>query len=262
MSGKAVDPLLIDFYAGDQVPPGKLVGEPDIAKIVTTGAPWHGVILKATEGSWYPTPGDNGRYGDGWFLKYWPLAKTLAGDRYGRDWFRGAYHYMNLTSDPVRSAYNYLGLIDRAGGWAFGDLWPFIDVESGDNPAKPGAAKIEDHVSTWAAIVTKETGRKPVLYGNIYLAENGVTSQMGCQMLWVARYTAALPQDVYQRIGWSVNELFAWQYVGTEPQPVVLSGYPAESPVGKADISVVTISGGGPTATLDWIRSHLYAEAP
>ena len=42
-----ISPLIVDIYAGD------LGGKPDIGALVDAGAPWHGLILKATEGTGY-----------------------------------------------------------------------------------------------------------------------------------------------------------------------------------------------------------------
>jgi len=253
-----VNPLLCDIYAGD------LGGKPDIAKLATAGAPWHGLWLKATEGLYYPQRSSSGPYGDAWFLHNWPLARTAAGTRYGFDWFRGAYHYHRIDQDAVAQADAYLALIERGGGWAYGDLWPMIDVESAENPVKPGKQRIVDSVSAWVERVKAVLGREIVLYGGEYLAENGVTSRMGCSMLSVARYAQDLPPVVYNRIGWNLSgknaasplaqaTVLEWQYCGDGE--AYLKNYPKISPMGAIDIGAVIVNGDDGLA---WLRRNLF----
>jgi GH25 family lysozyme M1 (1,4-beta-N-acetylmuramidase) len=240
------DPLIVDCYEGD------LNGHPDWQKLADAGPPWHGAIVKASEGL---------AYHSSWFGMQWRALKTVGGARYGQDWFRGAYHYARIAEDAVKQAHVYLGQVEQAGGWDVGDLWPMIDVESANNPDKPGKAKLEDWVSTYAAEIERETGRKPTLYGNIYLWENGVTSTCGCGTLIVARYSMTLPATVYQRIGWTWSAkpdaepptLLGWQGVGDG------EGYwsmPTTSPIGKVDITAFVVANGG-TAALEWVRQQL-----
>jgi len=240
-------PLLVDIYAGD------LGGKPDIAKLVDAGMPWCGLLLKATQGDYYS--------GGSWFQKYWPQTKMLAqkAGRYGKDFFRGTYHYFDMRIDAKTQADYFLKYVERAGGWDVGDLWPMVDVEASGNPGNITGQQIVDSVSTWSSAVELATGRKPVLYGGSFLAEHGVTDHCGCQLLIVARYAATLPAFVYERIGWKVEDLYAWQYCGDGDAHLV--AYPSVSPLGKTDISVLTVAKGGQSA-IDWTRAHLYAEAP
>lgn len=238
-------PLLVDVYEHD------LDGKPDIAKLVAAGLPWAGIVIKATQGDYYS--------GGSWFQMNWKIARSAPGDRYGKTWFRTAYHYADLTVDPLKQAHYFLSRIERAGGFGFGDLPLWIDVEGAHNPDHPGSAKIEDTISEIAEVILAENGRKPYLYGNIYLAENGVKSHMGCDKLVVARYTEELPREIYERIGWALEDLFAWQCVGDGVGKI--STVPHVSPIGATDISVVTIAGGGKSA-LDYMRSHTFAENP
>ncbi len=214
------DPLVVDLYAGD------LGGRPDLAKLAAAGPPWCGVILKATEGLHY----DGGQ----WFRTFWPMAKDVGEGR--KDWLRGAYHYLRFDQDPHEQADCYLETLDRAGGLADGDLWPIVDVERAGNPDS-SAAQIVDSVSRFAESVSGHTGRDVTLYGGSLLADKHITDHMGCKRLWLARYTASLPQFVYQRIGWRVDELFAWQYSGGEG--TYLADYPHMSPIGRCDISAM-----------------------
>lgn len=90
-------PLICDVFEND------VAGKPDIPGLVKAGPPWHGVILKATQGDYYT--------GGQWFKTYWPMARSEAGDRYGQDWFRGCYHYLDLGIDAVKQAQHYLTIV-------------------------------------------------------------------------------------------------------------------------------------------------------
>lgn len=237
-------PLVIDIHALD------IGGTPDIAALVAAGPPWHGIILKATEGIGY-TGGD-------WFQTYWPAARDLAGDRYCVDWFRGAYHYARFNQPVEQQIDLYLSTIDRAGGWAGGDFWPILDVEHANNP-DVSAQAIVDCISQMSELLRVRLGRDVTLYGGSLLYDKGITDHMGCARLWIARYTPTLPAIVYQRIGWALEDLLMWQYDGDGEG--YLEGYPKTSPIGATDISALTIAGGG-DAALEYLRANLFAQSP
>jgi GH25 family lysozyme M1 (1,4-beta-N-acetylmuramidase) len=244
-----LDPLIVDTYAGDGY------GGPDIQKLASAGPPWHGLILKATEGTGYPSKGSPDRE---WFLDNWIRARVYAGSRYGVDWFRGAYHYLHIGIDPVQQADWFLSTVAEAGGWSSGDLWPMVDVEGADNPDSPGSAAIVSCVSAFTARVLARTGKHCTLYGNVYLAENGVADHMGCETLCIARDTETLPETIYQRIGWQLGDakptVLSWQLCGDGV--VYDPGYPTVTPMGKCDYSAIIVAGGG-DAALAWIAAQL-----
>lgn len=239
-----VSPLIVDLYAGD------LDGTPDIGALVAAGPPWHGIILKATEGTGYT--------GGSWFQTNWPAARDLAGDRYCVDWFRGAYHYVRFNQPAADQVDLFLSVVDRAGGWGGGDFWPILDVEHANN-GDPSADQIVTCVSEMSELLRIKTGRDVTLYGGSLLYDKGITDHMGCSRLWIARYTPTLPAIVYQRIGWALDDLLMWQYDGDGEG--YLAGYPAISPIGKTDISALTIAGGG-EAALEYLRSNLFVQSP
>ncbi len=230
----------------------------DIGALVAAGPPWHGILLKATEGTYYPRLQERE-----WFLKHWLPARILSLDRYGVDFFRGAYHYLRIDQDPIAQADAFLKLIAEAGGWGPGDLWPMVDVESAENPIDASAQQIIDSVSAFAARIRAIIGRSTMLYGNIYPWERGVKTTMGCGLLTVARYASDLPPVTYHRIGWELQNppvmptLWGWQYAG-DPDGSSLAGYPSSSPMGPgpADITAIVVAGGG-QAALDWTRQNL-----
>jgi GH25 family lysozyme M1 (1,4-beta-N-acetylmuramidase) len=246
-----VDPLIVDCFAYD------LNGKPKWDVLAALGPPWHGAIIKATQGRWYSP---------GWFDDNWKALRTIAGDRYGVDWFRGAYHFLEFASDGTAQADLYLRTVTRAGGWDVGDFWPIVDVELGNDGSKPGSKRnanqdatrqqIIDCTTAFAEKCTAETGRKVVLYGNGAMRERNIHDKMGCSYIWPARYTSTLPHEVYERAGFTLADLLLWQYDGDGDEH--LPEYPGEPPgFGKVDISVLVHEGG-----IDWLRSNLFAERP
>lgn len=237
-------PLFVDVYAGD------LSGNPKWSALVALGSPWHGAIIKATEGV---------GYAPSWFATNWRAIRDAAGDRYGVDFFRGAYHFLKFNVDGAKQADYYLSAIEKAGGFAIGDLWPIVDVELGGEKNSNQLAngqQIIDCTTAFADRVRAVTGRKVVLYGNGAMRDKSIKDRMGCDLLWCARYTATLPAEIYQRAGWTTDELLMWQYGGDGH--AYLIGYPATVPgFGSCDISALVKAGG-----LDWVRANLWAERP
>ena len=239
-----VSPLFADVYQGD------LNGRPDWEALAKLGAPWHGAIIKATEGT---------HYAPYWFATQWRALRNVAGARYGEDWFRGCYHFLKLTGDGAKQAEWYAHAIEHAGGWGVGDLWPIVDVElGGEKNSNHNATKqqIIDCTTAFVERVRSIYGREVMLYANGALRDRNIKVRMGCDWLWCPRYTPTLPAFIYERSGWTVEELAMWQYVGDGVG--FLHGYPSSVPgFGKVDISALTLPGG-----LERLRSLLWAERP
>jgi GH25 family lysozyme M1 (1,4-beta-N-acetylmuramidase) len=227
----------VDVYQGD------LNGHPNWRHLVDLGAPWHGAIIKATEGQ---------HYSPDWFSLNWRTLSTVAGDRRGVDWFRGAYHFLRFSEPGEAQADYYLNAVETSGGWSPGDLWPIVDVELGEERSSnrlASAQQIVDVTSAFAERVKERTGRDTMLYGNGAMAERGIRSKMGCKWLWCPRYTPTLPRKVYEQSGWRVEDLVLWQYSGDGEAK--LAGYPASPPgFGKCDVSVLV-------KPLEWLRKEL-----
>lgn len=261
-----MDALVSDIYEGDGHD-----GIEMVRKMVAAGWPWCGLSIKCSEGLF--------DWGEDWFCRNWPLIHQVASetDRYAAPvsndpgkplpFLRGCYHYARLSMDAIKQAHLFLGRVEKAGGWDVGDLWPFLDVEGANNPPNMSANQVKDWIHTYADEIHLCTGRRPGLYGNIYLWEHGVKDPCGCQVLWVSRETANLPPVVYQRIGWSWSPdesvepptLWGWQYC-TDGQ-ALLPDYPRVCPIGNEDITAIIVANGG-RAGLDWTMRHLFAEDP
>src|SRR5688572_32341555 len=202
--------LLVDVYSED------LGGTPNWPALLD--APdVVGAILKATEGTGFTRP---------WFATNWAAVHDLCPDRYGSTWFRGAYHFLKFNLDGAAQADFYLKVVEAAGGFDVGDIIPIVDVELG-NDGKPdehgrsrprnsnwdaSAEQIVDCASAFAARIKEQTGQQTMLYGNGAMRDKGITERMGCDWLWVPRYTALLPRNIYERAGWSLDAVAMWQY--------------------------------------------------
>lgn len=259
------DGLIPDVYAYDQRDVAELNG------LVAAGPPWHGIMLKATDGL-TPDP-----VAAAWFARMWRAALALDAKRswfgklmrstfapadhareqallprLGEDWFVFAYHYWTRRHDARKQAERYLRELEAAGGWALGTTYAVVDAEEGQNDgASP--AEVEDGISTFAEVVLTETGRDTALYCGWWVREIGVRSKMGCRYVWPAAYTPRLDPHAYTDLGFTLDELLAWQYCGDGDS--VLAGYPKTVPgLGPEDISAITIAGGG-AAALEHLRA-------
>lgn len=234
-----IDPLFVDIYAED------FNGKPDIAALVNAGPPWHGLIIKASEGTYYP---HNRPYDRAWVERTWGAIEKAAGDRLGVDFFRGAYHYMRLDEDPKAQAENFLTTLYASAKMRPTDLL-MVDVERAENPA-PDSHKILEYVRYFSRVVYANTGIDPILYGGEYLRASGIKDHLGCRGLITANYGATLPASSYQAMGWDIVKpgdgpgLLGWQYSGA-PDGGKLAGYPTTCPLGAgpADITVLVAKG-------------------
>jgi hypothetical protein len=115
-------------------------------------------------------------------------------------------------------------------------------------------------VEAFVARVKQRTGREVVLYAGGWLRSLGLRDRFGCSRLWLAAYVARLPAEEWAgQLGFGLDELLMWQYAGAAGGRVFseLAGYPRTTPIGDADISALTLSGG-----VERLRSTLWAERP
>jgi GH25 family lysozyme M1 (1,4-beta-N-acetylmuramidase) len=230
--------LLVDVYSGD------LGGTPNWPALADAPDVVGG-ILKASEGTTFTTS---------WFSANWPAVHDLAPDRYGDTWFRGAYHFLKFDQDGEAQADFYLQTVQDAGGFDVGDIIPIVDVELGNDGLPDEQGKVRPRNSNWDATaeqivecttafadrVRSETGQQVMLYGNGAMRDKGISDRMGCDWLWVPRYTALLPRTVYERAGWNLDSVVLWQYCGDGTGH--LEGYPTRfDGFGAVDISVVLL---------------------
>ena len=242
-----IDPLLCDIYAGD--------GGVAVEKTVEAGLPWIGYGLKVSQGDWYD--------GGSWFQAMWPRVRIAGGDRYGQDFFRIGYHYVDYGVDPQKQADYALSTVDRAGGISYGDIGIAIDAERGGQRVVLSKALVEDVTSKIAEIFHSATGLPSILYGGELIRGCGITSKMNCPYLWCAEYASHLDSKIYTEMGYTLAEVLWWQFCGKVDSTHVddyLVGYPRVTPAGLADINATIIAGGG-QAAIDFLRNTFCVQA-
>lgn len=199
--------LFVDVYEFD------VAGKPAWNVLVNTPG-YYGAIIKATEGTYYD--------GGAWFKKNWPAVRDAGGDRYGRTWFRGAYHFLKFNIDGAKQADYYLNAINSAGGWDAGDIIPVIDVELGNDGSKDPskrnsnqdatAQQIIDCTTACAERIRSVTGRRIMLYGRGAMRDKGISDRMGCDIVWNPCYTPTIVMHGLE--AWTLDDVALWQYCG------------------------------------------------
>lgn len=238
----ASEPILIpDRYQGDNN------GAADWG-LLAADARYGGAILKATEGASYPKVS--------WFTAEWPKLRQAAGDRYGKSFFRGCYHYLKFNTDPDAQADLYIRAITSAGGLDALDLPPIVDLERGSSTNtnyQASAQQVVDVTSRWVEKVRQTLGRKVMLYGRGAMRDLGITSRMGCDYIWAPRYNSVLEDQKFKLsdIGWSKDALMFWQYTDGVDN---YTKWPKSAP-GLGDSDLSAFQAGGIDALLAFITT-------
>lgn len=224
--------LFVDAYSGD------LHGRPEWAVLPRT-AGYVGAIIKAYEGS---------QFNDGgWFQRNWPLVRDIGGERYGTNWFRGAYLFLRFNQDGAAQADAYLQAVESAGGWDSGDIVPIVDVELGgerNSNRQASAKQVIDCTSACATRLREQTGRRVMLYGRGAMRDLSIHDRMGCDLVWNPSYTATMVRNGLD--AWALEEIALWQYCGDGVASIAT--LPHEVPgFGKVDISVYIQGAENPT---------------
>lgn len=204
--------------------------------LAAAGAPWSGVVLKAGEGT-----RDTGR----WLRDH---ARAVRATRLDL----GLYWSLRLDADPTLQADRFADVITETGP----TLRVIVDVEEGggasgtannDQVTARGAGIVSVATRAFAARIEARTGLAPILYAGGWLRSLGLRDRMGCAALWLAAYTATLPAEEWcAQLGFRADELWAWQYAGAAGRGIEarLVGHPHTTPIGPADISVITMDRG------------------
>ncbi len=236
----ALQPLIVDFAIMDGITPAS------VATLFAAGVPWCGYIAQASHGV--------GMAGS-WFNGIWRAgSRGVVGDRYGRTWFRGAYHYLLLGQDSRAQADVALTAIENAGGWDDGDLWLGVDIERGEQPAGVTKEQVENDVTWFADRILSQTGKRPMLYAGSYTRDLGITSRMGCSLFWYPQWDQTLSWSTVARMGWDMRTTLLWQCTGNKPASV--PGYPTETPIGLQDFSIMVRDNLHQDQALEWTRTH------
>ena len=240
--------LLVDLYSGDD---GRLVGRQPNWQVLADTPSYVGAILKAWDGT---------QFNDGgWFKRHWPAVRAAGGDRYGDNWFRGAYLFLEFTQDGAAQADAYLQAIEAAGGWGPGDILPIIDVEQGGEgrPAADGKPAVPPHpnrraskqqvidcATACANRIQEQTSRQVMLYGRGAMRDLEINDRMGCGRVWNPAYTATMVRHGLE--AWDLEDIVLWQYCGDGS--AAIASLPHSVPgFGPCDISVFVKGAQRPT---------------
>ena len=204
-----------------------------------------GCIIKATQGT---------SYAPNWFAINWARVRAAGGSRYGRDWFRGCYHFATPSPGGAAQADYLLAAVDRAGGWSDGDMPPAWDLEGS---AWSSRQQIVDVSTTFAERIKQRLGRAPILYTGSVWRKFGVDARAGFAKLWTTH------MDLMEPYGWPNASVVLHQYVGDgkywDPAGAAARlGYPTSVPgmTTKSDMSVV-LDDGIPATTISRVREVL-----
>jgi GH25 family lysozyme M1 (1,4-beta-N-acetylmuramidase) len=250
--------LIVDLYSGDD---GRLVGKQPNWEVLANTPCYVGAILKAWDGT---------QFNDhGWFQRHWPNVRSAGGDRYGDNWFRGAYLFLEFSQDGTEQADAYLQAVDAAGGWGSGDILPIIDVEQGGEgrPAADGKPAVPAHpnrratkqqvidcVSACASRIQERISRRVILYGRGAMRDLGINDRMGCDLVWKPAYTPTMVRHGLE--AWALEEIVLWQYCGDGT--AAIANLPnSVTEFGACDISVLVK--GEQKPTLQMLHDNLLA---
>jgi hypothetical protein len=235
-----LQPLIVDIAKIDAITPQQ------INTLVAAGYPWAGLAMQCSNGL---------SMAGAWFNTSWLHAGRIGvGTRYGVDWFRFPYHYLRIEESPTKQADLALLAVDTAGGWDDGDLWMAVDIERAQQPGMVTASQVEAAVSTFAARILARTGRRPVLYAGSYTRDLGITSHMGCSLLWYPQWAPSISWPTVVRMGWDMDTTLLWQVTGNAPATV--PGYPQTTPIGLQDYSIMVRANLPAQEALAWTRTH------
>lgn len=212
-----------------------------------------GCIIKSSQGI---GPGVSVEHGHSltWFKDNWPRVAAAGRDRYGTSFFRGLYHYGTPTPSGAAQADYVLDTVDRAGGWAFGDLPPAWDLEGS---AWSSRQQIVDVSSQFAERIKSRHGRAPILYTGSVWRKFGVKDRAGFGSLWTTHL------DLMAPLGWPNTDIILHQYAGdgkywSPSGKEAHLGYPTSVPGLGATVDMnVVIDGGSPATAIDRVRAIL-----
>jgi GH25 family lysozyme M1 (1,4-beta-N-acetylmuramidase) len=223
-----------------------------------------GCVVKASEGIGW------GAANEAWFKRAWAKVREVAGDRYGVDFFRGCYHFLLFSVDPVKQADYFCDLIDAAGGWGPGDLMPWVDAEEGGqgswvpqkletitDPAlrKRLADDVANHLTAYIQRFKQRTGLRIAIYGRGIFRDLQMTDcKFGSDSAVNPAYTVTLPK--MEKYGVPLDDISLWQLSGDDGP--ANPGFPKSMPGwGTHDYSVY-IDGARKT-TLKTLRERCLA---
>jgi GH25 family lysozyme M1 (1,4-beta-N-acetylmuramidase) len=255
------------FLVADIYPPdlGLHPNYPALVGHSYEGKEFVGVVLKAGEGLGW------GALNERWFQDNYRMLKTVGGERYGRDWFRGAYHFLRFTIDGAKQADYFVDQIEKAGGFDEGVLMPWVDAEEGGQGNWAGGEKLENIkdtvkrarlagevrscITAFVRRFKERTGMRIAVYGRGLMRDLQMTNcNFGEDAYVNPAYTRTMPgMDQY---GVPLSKIKLWQLCGDGE--VFCPGFPKGMIKGwGAEDYSVYIDGANPTNLVGFRRDNL-----
>ncbi len=183
-----------------------------------------GCVVKASQSTGW------GKRNEDWFKSAWAKVREVAADRFGVDFFRGCYHYLQFLADGAKQADYMCDQVDAAGGWGDGDLMPWVDIEEADQGSwapqrlekitdSALRRRLADSVTTCAtAFINRfkqRTGLRIAVYGRGVFRDLQMTDcKFGSDAAVNPAYTATIPR--MEKYGVPLDDIILWQIGGDE----------------------------------------------
>lgn len=182
-----------------------------------------GCVIKSSEGyAWQ-------KVHEEWFRRSWRKLREVGGERYGVDWFRGAYHYLIFSKDGARQADYLCDMIDSAGGWGLGDLMPWVDAEEMNQGSWAGGqrldqitdpikrarlgAEVRKCITDFVRRFKERTGLRIAVYGrNVFQDLQMRDCMFGADSYINPAYTKSMPR--MENVGVPLDNISLWQLCG------------------------------------------------
>jgi hypothetical protein len=211
--------LICDIYPHDfkNSPPFHLLPGLNVA-----GKEVVGCVVKASQGTGW------GKAYEDWFKASWQKIREVVGDRYGVDFFRGCYHYLQFLLDGAKQADYMCDLVDAAGGWGDGDLMPWVDIEEADQGkwAPQQLEKITDAglrqrladsvtacATSFISRFKQRTGLRIAVYGRGVFRDLQMTDcKFGSDGSVNPAHTVTMPR--MEKYGVPLDDIILWQIGG------------------------------------------------
>jgi lysozyme len=126
---------------------------------------------------------------------------------------RGVYHFARPQRgrDPKDEVDEFLGLVERAGGFADGDLVPVLDIEDYGAAGKLNPRQTLEWARGFVEAVHARVGRRPIIYTGVFWREamGNPPDDLGCP-LWLAAYVK--DPKPFIPSAWAQESFTIWQH--------------------------------------------------
>jgi lysozyme len=129
---------------------------------------------------------------------------------------RGVYHFARPQRgrDPKDEVVEFLGLVERAGGFQDGDLVPVLDLEAYGAAGRLNPRQTLEWARGFVEEIHARVGRRPIIYTGVFWRESMANppDDLGCP-LWLAAYVKD-PKPFIPK-AWAQESFSIWQHTDT-----------------------------------------------